>query len=130
MAEGNKAKIAKRNLFGKTTHEIKDLNPYQNKHTIKARVTKKGELKSWSNHRGEGQVFDFILKDASGDIKVTAFNEEARKYHKFIEEGNVYFLTNGKIQPIKNQKYNTVSIYIYELKILRPNFLFFSADSN
>ena len=50
--EDNKAKQARRNLFPeKTTHEIKDLNPYQNKYTIKARVIKKSQKKTWSNSR-------------------------------------------------------------------------------
>ena len=47
------------------THQIKDLNPYQNKFKIKARVVKKGDLRSWSNSRGQGQVFDLTLKDRS-----------------------------------------------------------------
>lgn len=55
----------------KPSHKIKDLNPYQNKFRIKARVIRKSELKRWSNSRGEGTVFDVILQDSSGDIKAT-----------------------------------------------------------
>ena len=36
------------------THLIKDLNPYQNKFKIKARVVKKSDLRTWSNSRGQG----------------------------------------------------------------------------
>ena len=55
----------------KPSHNIKNLNPYQNKFRIKARVIRKSQLKRWSNSRGEGTVFDVILQDSSGDIKAT-----------------------------------------------------------
>ena len=112
-SEENKAKLARRNLFpSKSTHCIKDLNPYQNKYTVQARVTKKSARKTWSNSRGEGCVFDFELKDASGDIKVTAFNDEVNKYFDMIQEGKVYYLSNAKIQPVRKPEYNNVSFYV------------------
>ena len=109
----DKAKQARRNLFpSKATHVIKDLNPYQNKYTLQARVIKKNSVKNWSNSRGEGSVFDFILKDKSGEIKVTAFNEEQRKYSEMIQEGKVYYLSNARIQPVRKPEYNNVSFCI------------------
>eukprot|EP00976_Prorocentrum_cordatum_P059823 1175662-Prorocentrum_minimum.AAC.1 len=42
---------------------IAQLNPYQNRWTIKARITSKGELRHWQNARGEGKVFSFDLID-------------------------------------------------------------------
>jgi len=114
---GNEAKQARRNLFpSKTTHCIKDLNPYQNKYTIQARVIKKSGKKTWSNSRGEGCVFDFELKDASGEIKVTAFNDEANKYFDTIQEGKVYYLSNGKIAPVRKPEYNNTG-HNYELSL-------------
>jgi hypothetical protein len=44
---------------------IKNLSPYQNKWTIKARVLNKAAVKTWKNARGEGKLFSFTLKDAS-----------------------------------------------------------------
>jgi replication factor A1 len=44
---------------------IKNLSPYQNKWTIKARVLNKAAVKTWKNARGEGKLFSFSLKDAS-----------------------------------------------------------------
>ena len=103
------AKKARRNLFPtKATHSVKDLNPYQNKYIIQARVTKKSPMKQWSNSRGEGCVFDFVLKDASGEIKVTAFNDDAKKHESMVQEGQVYYLSNAKVQPIRKPEYNTV----------------------
>ena len=109
-SEDETAKKARRNLFPcKTTHTIKDLNPYQNKYTVQARITKKSPLKHWNNSRGEGCVFDFVIKDASGEIKVSAFNEEAKKHFDMLQEGKVFYLSNAKIQPIRKPEYNTVS---------------------
>ncbi|CAG7695020.1 unnamed protein product, partial [Allacma fusca] len=36
---------------------IRDINPYANRVTIRARVVNKGEIKTWSNSRGEGKLF-------------------------------------------------------------------------
>jgi hypothetical protein len=44
---------------------IKNLSPYQNKWTIKARVLNKAAVRTWKNARGEGRLFSFTLKDAS-----------------------------------------------------------------
>jgi replication factor A1 len=40
-----------------STIPIESLNPYQNKWTIKARVTAKGEMKTWNNAKGSGNLF-------------------------------------------------------------------------
>ena len=80
-----------------------------------ARVVKKNNKKNWSNSRGEGCVFDFELKDASGVIKVTAFNDEVNKYFDMIQEGKIYYLSNGKIQPVRKPEYNNVSTYLKKL---------------
>ena len=44
---------------------ITGLNPYQNKWTIKARVSSKPAIRTWSNSRGEGRVFNVDLVDSS-----------------------------------------------------------------
>jgi len=95
------------------THQIKDLNPYQNKFKIKARVVKKGDLRSWSNSRGQGQVFDLTLKDSSGEIKATGFNEEAARFHPLFEEDRVYVIETATIKPA-NKNFNKTD-HNYEL---------------
>jgi len=42
---------------------INGLNPYNNKWTIKAMVMKKGDIRTWSNARGEGKLFSFDVAD-------------------------------------------------------------------
>jgi hypothetical protein len=40
---------------------IDSLNPYQNRWTIKARITSKGDMKSWNNARGAGTLFKVCM---------------------------------------------------------------------
>ena len=42
---------------GAVCQPIDSLNPYQSRWTIKARVTSKGDMKSWNNARGSGTLF-------------------------------------------------------------------------
>lgn len=55
-----------RNTADSRVIPLKKLNPYQNRWTIRARVTSKGDLRTYSNARGEGKVFSFDLCDAEG----------------------------------------------------------------
>ena len=53
---------------------IESLNPYMNKWTIKARITAKSEIRSWSNARGQGTLFSIDLLDAKGTEMKGTFN--------------------------------------------------------
>merc|ERR1719460_1372242 len=64
---------------------IKGLNPYQNKWTIKARVTKKGDVRTWSNARGEGKLFSADLIDKDGtEIRCTFFQGGCGQILRFV----------------------------------------------
>ena len=55
---------------------IKVLNQFSQDWVIKARVVKKGDMRTWSNARGEGRLFSIDLIDRDGTlIQATAFNE-------------------------------------------------------
>ncbi len=68
---------------------IASLTPYQNKWTIKVRVTNKSDIRRWSNSRGEGHLFSMDLLDESGEIRATAFKEQCDKFYHMIEVGKV-----------------------------------------
>lgn len=87
---------------------IKSLNPYQNKWTIKARVLKKGEIKTWNNAKGSGQLFSVVLSDASGDIKATGFKEAVNLFYDLLQEGSVYEISKAALKPA-NKQYNTTN---------------------
>ncbi|KAG7663421.1 RFA1 [[Candida] subhashii] len=96
---------------------IETLSPYQNNWTIKARVSYKGDLRTWSNAKGEGKLFSVNLLDESDEIKATAFNETAERGFKLLEEGKVYYISKAKVQGAK-KKFNHLT-HPYELTLDR-----------
>ena len=79
---------------------IKNLNPYLNRWTVKARVTSKSDIKRWHNAKGEGTVFNFeVLDEGGGEIRMTAFKDACEKFYPIIEVGKVYIISKGSLKP-------------------------------
>ncbi|CAN0355303.1 unnamed protein product [Pylaiella littoralis] len=88
---------------------ISALNPYQNRWTIKARVTRKGDMRTWSNAKGEGRLFGIDLLDEQGsEIKGTFFKEDADKWFDVLQEGQVYSFSGGRIK-VANKRYSSLN---------------------
>ncbi|XP_069767270.1 LOW QUALITY PROTEIN: replication protein A 70 kDa DNA-binding subunit [Narcine bancroftii] len=83
------------------------LNPYQSKWTIRARVTNKTHIRTWSNSRGEGRLFSIELLDESGEIRATVFTEQVDKFFPLIEVNKVYFVSKGVLKTA-NKQYTSV----------------------
>lgn len=94
---------------------IESLSPYQNNWTIKGRVSYKGDVRTWSNAKGEGKLFNVNFLDESDEIRATAFNEMADKFYNLLEEGKVYYVTKARIQQAK-PKFSHLS-HPYELSL-------------
>ncbi|XP_067464395.1 replication protein A 70 kDa DNA-binding subunit-like isoform X1 [Thunnus thynnus] len=86
---------------------ISSLNPYQSKWTIRARVTNKSNVRTWSNSKGEGKLFSFDIVDESGEIKITAFNNEVDKFFSLVEQGKVYYISKATLK-VANKQYTTL----------------------
>ncbi|XP_014664472.1 PREDICTED: cell death protein 3-like isoform X2 [Priapulus caudatus] len=86
---------------------IDSLTPYQNRWSIKVRVTKKTNIRTWSNSRGEGKLFSLDLIDESGEIRATAFNQECDKYFDMLELDKVYIITKAQLKTA-NKKFATI----------------------
>ena len=86
---------------------ISQLNLYQNRSTIKARVVSKGDIRTWSNAKGEGSLFSVEFLDSSGmDIRATMFKEAVDKFYNLLEVGKVYTVSGGRLK-VANMQYNT-----------------------
>lgn len=87
---------------------IEGLSPYQNNWKIKARVTQKSDIRTWSNQRGEGKLFSVVLMDESGEIKGTAFNASVDELYDKFQEGKVYYISKARVNLAK-KKFSTLS---------------------
>lgn len=52
---------------------------------IKARVASKSDIRTWSNSRGDGKLFNMTLVDESGEIRCTGFTDTVDKFYNTIE---------------------------------------------
>lgn len=82
--------------------------------TIKARVTVKGQKRSFNSDRGPGQVFSVDLLDKDGgEIRASMFNKAVDKFFPQIETGNVYTFAKAQVK-VANKRFNN-SGHSYEL---------------
>ena len=106
-SRNHSAPIERTTPGGSNFTPIASLNMYQSRWTIRARITSKSDIRTWSNARGEGSLFSIDLLDSSGtDIRATMFKEAVDKFYNILEEGKVYTFSGGKIK-VANMKYNT-----------------------
>lgn len=86
---------------------ISVISPYFSAWIIRARVTSKGDIKTYNNKKGPGKLFNFNVIDESGEIRITAFNSEVTRFYDLIEEGKVYYISKG-VTKAANKQFNTL----------------------
>lgn len=95
-----------------TIYPIEALSPYQNRWAIKARVTQKSDIKTWSNSRsGEGKLFSCTLMDESGEIRATAFTKAVDALYDKLEENKVYYISKARVGVAKKKFSNLPNEY-------------------
>ncbi|KRY46121.1 Replication protein A 70 kDa DNA-binding subunit [Trichinella britovi] len=86
---------------------IISLSPYQSKWCIRARVTRKTDIRNWSNKRGDGKLFSVDLMDESGEIRATAFNQECDRLYSVLQPKQVYLIRGGIIK-VANRQFTSI----------------------
>ena len=75
---------------------IKALNQFSTDWVIKARIVKKGNMRTWKNDRGEGTIMNIDLIDREGTlIQATGFNETANRLQEQLDQDQVYTFSGG-----------------------------------
>ncbi|KAI8320558.1 replication factor-a protein [Martensiomyces pterosporus] len=92
-------------------HPIRDLNPYHNKWTIRARVSQKSGIKTWNKPNSQGRLFSVNLIDESGEIRATAFTQQVDQFYPILEVGKVYYLSNARVTVAKKNFSNVNNEY-------------------
>lgn len=88
---------------------IANLTLYSTRWTLRARVSNKSDIKTWSNAKGEGRLFSIELRDSSGsDVKGTFFRDAVDQYYGLLEKDKVYQVSGGKLK-IANPQWNHCS---------------------
>eukprot|EP00581_Thalassiosira_minuscula_P004331 CAMPEP_0183747146 /NCGR_PEP_ID=MMETSP0737-20130205/67112_1 /TAXON_ID=385413 /ORGANISM="Thalassiosira miniscula, Strain CCMP1093" /LENGTH=555 /DNA_ID=CAMNT_0025982855 /DNA_START=538 /DNA_END=2205 /DNA_ORIENTATION=+ len=101
------APIVRTSASGQPITPISGLNMYSNRWVIRAKITNKSQIRTWSNAKGEGSLFSCELLDSSGtDVKCTFFKEAVDKFYPMLEEGRVYTFSGGRLK-VANMQYNT-----------------------
>ena len=87
---------------------ISSITPYQNKWTIKARVTSKTDVKTWNKPSGSGKLFSMDLMDESGEIRITAFKNQCDAFYEKATVGKVFYIANCSVKHA-NKTYNKLN---------------------
>jgi len=88
---------------GILTTPIASITPYQNKWTIKARITSKGDIRTWNKPSGSGKLFSMDLMDESGEIRITAFKEQCDAFYDKAIVGKVFYISNCSVKAANKQ---------------------------
>ncbi|KAG0440048.1 Replication protein A 70 kDa DNA-binding subunit [Dictyocoela muelleri] len=87
------------------------INPFLNRWTIQGTLTSKGDIRYYTNQKGDGKLFHAEITDHSGSIRIVGFGEVVDIFYNLLEVGKVYSVSKGNIR-LGNKKFlNTTSEY-------------------
>ncbi len=79
---------------------IAELQVGQGKVDIVGEITKVEEPRTFNKFGKDGKVANAVLKDVSGEIKLTLWNEQVDQ----VKQGNKVHIANGYVSEFKGEK--------------------------
>lgn len=109
---GNGNNISNNNSGSRSSYGVKSgsqeivtpvnaINPYINKWKIRVRATNKSDIRTYTNQKGPGQLFNVTFVDNSGEIRATGFNQDVQKFYDVIKEGEAYYVSGCRVSMAK-----------------------------
>ncbi|AJF61165.1 TPA: hypothetical protein HA239_05085 [Candidatus Woesearchaeota archaeon] len=86
---------------------IKDLEVNQSKVDVEGKITELGEVREFSKFGREGRVCNATVKDDSGSVKLTLWNEQI----DMVKEGDTVKVKNGYVKEWQGEKQLSVGKY-------------------
>jgi replication factor A1 len=78
---------------------IKYLNSFSKDVCLLVRCIAKHEFKNFTNEKGPGKLFNFVVIDKDGtELQICSFNKVADKFFHLIKEGSVYEIEGGFVK--------------------------------
>ena len=98
-----------------STHEVASINPYRGKIKMKVMVERKSSVRQINTRTCNGRVQDCVLTDASGSIKMTAWDENVAELDKLVQ-GKTYMIesSGNKSKPVRDSRYNSTK-HLFEM---------------
>lgn len=97
---------------GKKTMSIASLNPYMGNWCVKAKLSLKGDVRTFRNAKGEGKVMTIELVDEAGTaIQATMWKDAIDSYDSILEVGKVFYVAKGTLRPANKQYSNCSNDY-------------------
>ena len=76
-------------------------------------MTAKSSIRTYSNSRGEGKLFNVTLVDETGEIRATMFKEVVDKFYDLLEVNQVqHYTVYLPVVLIKINSINMLSIFL------------------
>lgn len=80
--------------------KIKDLKPNTGFTKLTVEVVSKGEPRAFQNARGGGSLCKMAVKDDSGEVSLTLWNDDINKF----DEGDTLVIENGWCSDYRGEK--------------------------
>jgi len=94
---------------GVQVQPIDSLTPFLgNKWWIRARVTDKSDIRTWSKPNSTGKLFSVTLVDETSSIRATIFNEAVDAFFPLLQNGSAFYFNGGQVKQA-NRRFSNVN---------------------